>query len=158
MPQRPDQYQTLAEFAKVMTLAKLLQAIPQTAQVPPEAVRNLAGAADRLFLDLRRAGWGPQHAPAINQFAAERLDQPGEGALLMTTVAGSHGNNLLLQLRGTDKRIVVPVDAILSKSSPGTNWLVIGLVTSRTAQVRLRGQTSLERVPVVSARYMLKVR
>jgi putative serine protease PepD len=158
MPQQAEQYQTLADFAKLMTLAKHLQAIPKAVQASPEAVRNLAGLADQLFLDMRSAGWGPQHAQAINAFAAGRVSQPGEGAMLFTTVVASTGNALLLEIRDTDKRIVVPVGGILSKSPRGTHWLVIGFVSPQRAQVKAPGQPNPQRVPVVLTHYMLKVR
>jgi hypothetical protein len=158
MPQQAEQYETLAEFAKLMTLAKHLQAIPKAVQASPEAVRNLAGLADQLFLEMRSAGWGPQHAQAINAFAADRVDQPGEGALLFATVVHSEGNALLLEIRGTDKRFVIPVGGILSKSPRGTNWLVIGFVSPQKAKVKVSSQPTPQRVPVVLTHYMLKVR
>jgi hypothetical protein len=158
MPQKPEQYQTLAEFAKLITLAKHLQAIPKAVQASPEAVRNLAAVADQLFLQMRGAGWGPKHSQAINAFAADRLDQPGEGAVLYTTVVVGKGNVLLLDIEGTDKQIVIPVGETLSKSPPGTRWLVIGFVSPQKHRVNVPGRPDPQLVPIVLTHYMLKVR
>jgi S1-C subfamily serine protease len=156
-PQRPEQYQTLAELAKLMTLAKHIQSIPQAVQAPPEAVRNLAGFTDRLFFEMRSAGWAPDHARAINRFAVASVDKPGEGAMLMTTVVGNLPNALLLQVQGTERRVMVFAPGSLSKSPPATHWLVIGLVTPRTAQVKTSTGPVL-RCPVILTHYMLRVR
>jgi len=158
-PQGPEQYQTLADLAKLMTLAKHLQAIPQAVRAPPEAVRNLVGFADQLFLQIRGAGWGPDQSKAINQYAVDRVDKAGEGAMLFTTVVGSVRNTLLLlEIQGTGKRVLVPVGAVLGKSPRGTNWLVIGLVSQQKAQLKAPNQPDPQRIPVVLTHYMLKVR
>jgi len=157
-PQKPDQYQTLAELAKQMTLAKHLQAIPQAVNAPPEAVRNLVGFADQLFLQMRTAGWRPDQAKAINQYAVDRVDKPGQGAMLFTTVAGNVNNALLLlEIQGTDKYVLVPVGSVLSKSPRGTNWLVIGLVSPKNAQIKTPKQPDPQRLPIIVTHYMLKV-
>ncbi|HUT95209.1 MAG TPA: serine protease [Thermoguttaceae bacterium] len=156
-PQEPEQYQTLAELAKQMFLAKHLQAVPHTVRAPPEAVRNLVGFTDQLFFQMRSAGWGSRQSKAINQYAVESVDEPGEGVMLFTTVAGNAGNALLLEIQGTGQRVVVPVGGSLSKSPRGTNWLVIGLVSPQTAQVQSAAQPSPQRFRIVLTHYMLKV-
>jgi len=156
-PQEPEQYQTLAELAKQMFLAKHLQVVPREVRAPPEAVRNLVGFTDQLFFQMRSAGWGARQSKAINQYAVESVDEPGEGVMLFTTVAGNARNALLLEIQGTGQRVVVPVGGALSKSPRGTNWLVIGLVSPQTAQVRSDTQPSPQRFRIVLTHYMLKV-
>ena len=156
-PQEPEQYQALAELAKQMFLAKHLQAVPHTVRAPPEAVRNLVGFTDQLFFQMRSAGWGSRQSKAINQYAVESVDEPGEGVMLFTTVAGNAHNALLLEIQGTGQRVVVPVGGALSKSPQGTHWLVIGLVSPQTAQVQSAAQPSPQRFRIVLTHYMLKV-
>jgi len=157
-PQQPEQYETLAELAKQMFLAKHLQAVPRAVRAPPDAVRNLVGFTDELFFQMRSAGWGARQSRAINQYAVESVDEPGEGVMLFTTVAGNARNALLLEIQGTGQRVVVPVGSTLSKSPRGTNWLVIGLVSPQTAQVQSTAEPSPKRLRVVLTHYMLKVR
>ncbi len=156
-PQEPEQYQTLAELAKQMFLAKHLQVFPREVRAPPEAVRHLVGFTDQLFFQMRSAGWGARQSRAINQYAVESVDDPGKGVMLFTTVAGNAPNALLLEIQGTEQRVVVPVGGTLSKSPRGTNWLVIGLVSPQTAQVQSAAQPSPQRFRVVLTHYMLKV-
>lgn len=157
-PQQPDQYQTLAELAKQMTLAKHLQAIPQAVNAPPDAIRNLVGFTDQLFLQMRTARWGPDQSKAINQYAVARVEKPGQGAMLFTTVVGNVRNALLLlEIQGTDKYVLVPVGSVLSKSPRGTNWLVIGLVSPQNAQIKTPKQPDPQRLPIIVTHYMLKV-
>jgi len=157
-PQEPQQYETLAQLAKQMFLAKHLQVVPRAVRAPPDAVRNLVGFTDGLFYQMRSAGWGPRQSKAINQYAVESVDEPGEGVMLFTTVAGNASNALLLEIQGTGQRVVVPVGGSLSKSPLGTNWLVIGLVSPQTAQVQSTAEPTPQRFRVVLTHYMLKVR
>ena len=157
-PQQAEQYETLAELARQMTLAKHLQAIPKAVEAPPQAIQSTVGLADQLFFLLRSAGWGPDQSKAINQFAADRVDKPGEGAMLFTTVVGSVQDTfLLLEIQGTEKRVLVSVGNVLSKSPRGTQWLVLGLVSPKTAQIKHPNQPEPQRLPIVVTHYMLKV-
>lgn len=157
-PQRPEQYQTLAELAKQMTLAKFVQAHPKAAQAPPEAVQNLVGFTDQLFLKLRTAGWGPNHSAAINRYAVDRLSKPGEGAMVFTTVVGNVRNALLLlEIQGTKRYVLVPVGTVLSKSPRGTRWLLIARVSPKTAQLTTPTQATPQRLPILETHYMLRI-
>ncbi|MHC4406929.1 MAG: S1 family peptidase, partial [Planctomycetota bacterium] len=75
-PEQPDQYETLAELAKQMTLARQLPTMPQAARLPPQATRAIAGLADSLFEQIRAAPWGPEQAEAINRFAVDQVGHP----------------------------------------------------------------------------------
>ncbi len=157
-PKTPEQYRTLADLAKQMTLAKHLEAYPQLVRSSPEAVDRLVDFTDRLFLELRTADWDTGQSEAINRFAVEGLKSAGDGTVLYTTVVGNHRNALLLELDGTEQQVVVPVPPELSRSPRGTNWLVIGRVSSKTAQVKSRENPDPRRVPIVLTHYMLRIR
>jgi len=157
-PERPEQYQTLAELAKQMSLAKFVQARPQAANAPPEAVQNLVRFSDQIFVKMRTAGWGPSQSQAINRFAVDRLDKPGEGAMVFTTVVGNVRNALLLlEVQGARKYVLVPVGNVLSKSPRGTRWLLIARISSKTARLTTPTQSTPQRLPVLETHYMLRI-
>ena len=78
--------------------------------------------------------------------------------MLFTTVVGNIRNTLLLlEIQGTEKRVLVPVGSVLSKSPRGTRWLVLGLVSPKTARIKTPSQPDPQPLPVVVTHYMLKI-
>jgi hypothetical protein len=157
-PQAPEQYAALADLAQQMTLARHLQTDATRAAPLSGRARELIGFSDRLFLQMRRARWGPSQFEAINRFAAAQVDRVGTGAMLVATVAANVGSMLLLEIQGTDKHVLVPVGPQLSKSPRGTRWLVIGIVSPQVARLETRTRPAPQRLPIVLAHYMLQVR
>ena len=159
-PHDPAQYEALADLARQMTVAKHLEVASGRVAVPRQAVNELAGCADDVFVQMKDVGWTRERAQVLNQFAAGRADKPGDGALAVVTVLGPvpEANAILLHVLGTEKHFLVPVGQQQSQFPRGSQWLVIGLVTPRTARLTMRDQTDPEQIPVVMTRYMLKVR
>lgn len=157
-PDSAEQYATLAELAMLMTAVKHAQAMPAAAgNAPPQIVAQAAAQADELFGQIRTLQWNEERFKAINQFALEGIDQAGRGIMVFTTVLGNAPNALMLQVQGTDKKILVQVGPGLAASPGGSRLLVLALVTPQIAQVNATNQPEPQEMRVLLAHYMLKI-
>ena len=166
-PQQPDQYDTLAELAKLMTMAKHVEAVISAKGPVPQAVLNLAGLSDQVFLAMQKVVWNADRVAAMNRFAGQRVDSEGEGMILFTSVVGKAAINnasgsakagLLLGIEGSQKRVLVPTGPQLSSSPRGTRWIVLGITLPQTAKLNIGNQPQVEPVRILLTRYMLRIK
>ncbi|GAB4137317.1 S1C family serine protease [Thermopirellula anaerolimosa] len=155
-PQNTQEYDILAEWARLANIVKYLQIrgeIPPG--VPPQVIDQAATEADNLF-----AGLDPQEidddlARRFNAFAEERLTSPQQGVVLVGTVTAlppgavvvAWGENRQLLLR-TRPDFATSVQARL---------LVAGLTTSQAAEVRLGEQGEVTLMPVIMAMFAVEI-
>lgn len=156
-PADQAQYDQLAELAKVMTHAKHAQLDPHSAPgAPPAAIKACAEMADKLFGDMKKAGWTAEHLAAVNKFAGAQLDKTGQGIVAFAPVMGNAPNALLLQVEGSDKRFLVTVSPAVARELPGTRWLVLGLVSGGIARIQ-DNQGNVSQCRVLASHYMFKI-
>ena len=156
-PESQQQYDQLAELAKVMTHAKHAQLHPGAAPgAPAEVVKACAEMADKLFTDMKGAGWTAEHLTAVNKFAAAQLGKNDQGIVAFAPVMANAHDALLMQVEGSDKRFVVKVSPAVAREPRGTRWLVLGIVSGNIAQIK-DSQGNASQCRVLGAHYMFKI-
>lgn len=160
-PETPEHYDALAEFARAMTMVKHFHLRPDAGGAPKEAVAACAEAADKLFTEMKGAGWTAEHFAAINKLAADRLGQSGRGAVFYGSVAinsdtlqGAAGV-IVMQPDGIDKKVVVKVGDEVARSPVGSKWLVLALVAG-TGELR-DNQGNSQPCSMLETHFMFKV-
>ncbi|NQT36254.1 MAG: trypsin-like peptidase domain-containing protein [Planctomycetes bacterium] len=135
-PENPQQYQRTAEVARVLT-------------------GDRAGAAKELFATLREGvGWTDAHCEAINRFAPDQLGQGGKGIVMFGRVVDQGPGALMMQIEGTEAKVVVLVSPELAKSPTDSKWLVMGIVGLHPITIQSDKGKTVARA--VMTRYMLK--
>jgi len=156
-PQNTQEYDILAEWARLANIVKYLQLrgdIPPG--VPPQVIDQAATEADNLF-----AGFNPHEidddlAQRFNAFAEERLASPQQGVVLVGTVTAlppgavvvSWGDKQRFLLLRTRPDFATHVQARL---------LVAGLTTSQAAEVRFGEQSEVTMMPVIMAMFAVEI-
>jgi hypothetical protein len=138
-PDTAEQYESVAELAKQMTLAKHAHAVQsRTPSLRPDVIQRVAEIADRKFAALGQVSWTAEHFEAINAFAADQINQVGEGVLLFSSVLGSvrNKNTLLMEIEGSGESVMLNVGSNVTRIRPGSQWLVVGFVTPQVVQVK----------------------
>jgi len=159
-PTTTEQYEQVAELAKQMTLAKhaLLEANSRPG-APWTLVQNAAQVADQAFAAMRQADWGVAQFTAFNAFSPAQSEQAWQGVVLDGVVWAPTRQQgvVVMAIHGTQKPLLVQL-AGAAKLPQGSRWLVLGLVTSATAQIRIDGRPEPEQAHVLLVHYMLPVR
>lgn len=156
-PEDQQQYDQLAEFAKLMTHAKHAALNPAAAAgASPDVVKACAEKADELFGKVKDVGWAAEHLAAVNKFATAQLDKQDQGIATIANVLGASPNALLLQVEGTNKRFLVPVNPGIAQEPPGSRWLVLGVVSRAIGQVN-DGHGHTSKCRVIGSHYMFKM-
>ena len=147
-PAQEDDYKTLANLALAMNDAK-------DPQVPSE----LAATADDLFGKVKDVTWHQDHIEAINQFAINHLETPGEGVVFVGKVKDKkvqpNGEVGFLFLIGNTPAVVRTSDPTAANLGIEARMLVFGRITAQKAKVSLNGQISESQVIV--AHYMTEL-
>jgi hypothetical protein len=160
-PGTPEQYQSMAELAKQMTLARHAQVVQsRTPNLRPDVIQRVAQVAHQKFAAMRQAPWSREVFGAINTFATDQLDKVGEGILVYCTVRGKvrNQNALLMDIEGTDESMVLRVGPNLTKAQRGSRWVAVGFVTPQVGQVGDQTGSVARKARVVLTHYMLSVR
>jgi len=133
-PRDPQQYQTLAELAKMMTVVKFVQVLGAGGEATPE-IEAMATQADAMFKELRAQPWSAERCAALNRFAAARLDSAGEGVVFGAKVEQSFASALILEVAGQKKKVLVQVGPDLVAPPSGTPVVVLALVKPQVARI-----------------------
>jgi hypothetical protein len=159
-PDTPERYESMADLAKQMTLAKHALAVQsRKPSLRPDVIKRVAQVADQKFAGLRQVPWSRELLETINTFAADQMNKVGEGILVCVSVRGNVRNQkaLLMGIEGTDEAMVLRVGLNLTKVQLGSRWLVVGFVTPQVAQVRNQTGSVVRRARVVLTHYMFPV-
>ncbi len=157
-PQNTQEYEILAEWARLANIVKYLQLrgdIPPG--VPPQVIDQAATEADNLFAGLDPNEIDDDAARRFNAFAEERMAAPQQGVVLVGTVAAlppgavvvSWGDKQRFLLLRTRPDFTAEVQARL---------LVAGLTTSQAAEVRFGEQGEVTLMPVIMAMFVAEMR
>jgi len=131
-PEKPEQYETLAELAKMMTFARRAQtAHDLVPEMSEEDIKKSGELAEQLFGKLGEMKFGEDHAKAVNQLGAKQLAEAWKGVFLFAQVAykTDDARLLLLQIQGTQERFVVRLHGeagAAAGAAQGSRWLVLG--------------------------------
>ena len=156
-PETDEQYAQLAELARQMTLARHAQAVGRRAPgLDPELIRRVARAADRTYAVIRSVPWDRQRCEAISRFAADQVDEVGQGVFLVSRVIGRVPDRsaLVMDVEGSDKSVVVSLGANAPRLPSGSRWLVVGLITPQVVRVENQAHSVTRVARVVLTYYM----
>jgi len=152
-PAKPEDYQTLADLAAMMTGCK-------QPGIPPD----LGAMADQFFEKIKQVSWTDDHAKAINQQAAGQLAAAGHGAVFVGTLKAKANDQsgkptaLLFEASGVKDILLVPAAGDALKAAAGSKWLVLGIILPQTGQAKGPGQSEPQTVRFILSRYMLPMK
>lgn len=156
-PQNAQEYDILAEWARLANIVKYLQIrgeIPPG--VPPQVIDQAATEADHLF-----AGLNPQEIDddlirRFNAFAEDRLATPEQGIVLVGTVAALPPGAAVISW-GEKQRFLLLRTRPDFTADVQTRLLVAGLTTSQAAEVRFGEQSEVTMMPVIMAMFTMEI-
>ncbi len=153
-PDSPQQYALLANLAAALTVAKHLE--HDRGDVPEEAAAAAGGAADELVARLEAVDFRPEQYEAVNRFARNVEEEPGQGVFAFGTVVGQGDNALILQIGEGGKNLLVQVGPELAKADPLSRWLVLGVYSDQVVQVQPGEGGRAQPMRVLIMYYMLR--
>jgi len=157
-PASPEQYQTLADLACQMTLARHIEAIGKRSPGrTQQALRNVANTANEKFAAIGRVHWTAGHFEMINRFAADQVDQVGEGIVLTCFAEGTDSQKgaVLMAIEGTGTPILVRAGAGASRFATKSRWLLLGFVSPEIARVRVGRQADSRPARIVLTHFLI---
>jgi hypothetical protein len=160
-PDTAEQYESIAELAKQMTLAKHAHAVQsRTPSLRPDVIQRVAQIADQKFAALRQVSWTAEHLEAVNSFATDQISQIGEGVFLFCSVLGSvrNKNALLMKVEGSGESVIVNVGRSVTRMRPGSRWLVVGFVTPQVVRAKSQTRAAPRSARIVLTHYMLMLK
>lgn len=158
-PQSVEQYQKLAEWARIANIVKLLQIqgkIPEG--VPPAVLDQAAVEAENLFKTLTPDHISQEARDRLNElatqigfqplngivFVAQLIAEPSPGMVLLTF--GSENQHALVRLRPDRPDVRI-----------GAEVFVAGLVSPQAAEIRIGQEGRQERVPLIWGMFLLNL-
>lgn len=168
-PDSKEQYATLASLAAMLTAAKHVE--QQPGNVPAEVAATAARTADELVAKLEAIDFRAEQFEAVNRFARNTEEKPGQGIFAFGTVVGKGPNAIILQVvesgnlqidedlkvqGGGGKNLIVQVGPELAKADPLSRWLVLGVYSNQIVQVQRVDGGEPQPMRVLLMYYMLK--
>ncbi|NUQ62942.1 MAG: trypsin-like peptidase domain-containing protein [Pirellulales bacterium] len=161
-PAVAEQYQKLADLAMQMTLARHVESLSQRS--PPgraqQSLHNVANVANEKFAAIGKIPWTREHFEAINRFAADQVDQVGEGIVLTCVVLGTGPQQgvVLLEIEGAGTPVLIRAGAEAAKFAPKSRWFLLGFVTPEIARVQMVGRADARAARTLLTHYMIAFR
>ncbi len=152
-PDNEEQYAALANLAAMLTVAKHVS--HQPGRLPAEAAATVGRTADELVARLEAVEFRAEQYEAVNRFARNVAEQPGQGVFAFGTVVGQGPNALILEVDG-GKSFIVQVGPELAKADPLSRWLVLGVYSSQVVQVQRSEGGEPRPMRVLMMYYMLR--
>ncbi len=133
-PDNEDQYAALAKLAGMLTAAKHLT--HQPGNLSAEAAAAAGRTADELVGRLEAIEFRAEQYEAVNRFAQNVAEKPGQGVFAFGTVVGQGPDVLILQVGEGGRSLLVRVGPELARADPLSRWLVLGVYSSQVVEVR----------------------
>ncbi len=161
-PQTAEQYESLAELAKQMTLAKHASlAQSQTTKQQLDVIRRVAEVADRQFAVLQKLSWSARQLRSLAEYADGMLDNAGGGIFAYGSILGTvrqQNISVLMKVDGTDDVIVLSGGAGLAQIRQNTRCLVLGFILPQRVNIQDKARSVSQQAPVVLTYYVLPLR
>ncbi len=160
-PSTPEQYQSMADLAGQMTLARHVAAIgKRSTERMQQSLANVAKAANETFAAIGKVKWSGENFARINQFATDQVDQVGEGIVLTCVVLGTDQQQgaVLMEIEGTGTPILVRAGGQVSTFAPKSRWFLFGFVTPEIARVHLSDGPEPRPARIVLTHFMVALR
>ena len=159
-PQKAEQYELLAELAKMMTFARIVHAKNATdlvGKMSKEEIEAAGELAEQLLGKLREVKFGKDRVEAVNKFGEERLDGIWDGVFVCPVVRARHPSMLLMHLEGTKKHFWVKLPHGLVEAQSNSRWLVLGYVSAGTWPLQT-GPNTFQNLHVIESQMMVEIK
>jgi len=154
-----QQYQKLAEWARIANIVKILQVqgkIPPG--VPPSVVDQAATEADGLFRTLSPRQISQESQHRLNTWAKEAGFQPHMGIVFVgRLVAETSPGIILLEFGNQGPHVLLRLRPDLPELNRDDPVFVAGLVSPQAAEIRIGRDSQQERVPVVWGMFVMSL-
>lgn len=156
IPRNADQYETLCQLARLLTVVKVIQvsgAVPEG--VPPNLIHQIATQNDRRMSTVAMPDWDPSEAATTNEAALDQLERPPEGVVFVADVVENLAGSTIVQLTGTDTYALIQSGPDRTPPSRGKRLFVLGVAKPQRARVTFADRPEPVRMRVVLSFYML---
>ncbi len=159
VPQDVEQYQKLAEWARIANIVKLLQIqgkIPEG--VPPTVLDQAVVEAEGLFKALAPDRISGEARNRLNDLATQMGFQPLNGIVFVGHLVAEPSPGMILLEFGSEKQhALVRLRPDRPDVRTGAAVFVAGLVSPQAAEIRIGQEGRHERVPLVWGMFVLNL-
>ena len=159
-PQRAEQYEMLAELAKMMTFARIVHtqnATDLVGKMSKEEIEAAGELAEKLLGKLREVKFGTDQIKALNKFGAERLDGIWDGVFVCPVVKAQQPGMLFMHLEDTNKAFFAKVPHGSVEAELKSRWLILGYVSAGTWPIET-GPNMYQKLRVINSQMMVQIK